>query len=339
VLLVAVSFQAAVMLVFATAGGVPMLVAARAVQGLATGAALGALGAAMVDLDKAKGTIANAVAPASGTAIGGLGSGLLVQYAPSPTHLVYLVLFAIFVAQVVGVVLMPESSAPTPGALASLRPTLALPAAVRRPIVAAVPALVAVWALAGFYGSLGPALTRLVTGSDSLALGGLSLFVLLGTAAVTVLTIRTTGPRSMMVLGVVALFVGVGTTLVAISQGSTAAFFAGTAVSGVGFGAGFQGALGTVLPCAAPHQRAGVLSVLLMVSYFALGVPAVIAGILVVEVGGVLTTAREYGVAVMVLAALALVALTRAHSGPQLAPPNALSAVDGDLLARAGCRP
>jgi hypothetical protein len=44
------------------------------------------------------------------------------------------------------------------------------------------------------------------------------------------------------------------------------------------------------------------------VSYIALGVPAVIAGVIVDHVG-VLTTVREYAVGVMVLAALALVGL------------------------------
>ena len=46
VLLAALGVQVASMLVFATAGGVGELMAARVVQGLATGAALGAIGGA-----------------------------------------------------------------------------------------------------------------------------------------------------------------------------------------------------------------------------------------------------------------------------------------------------
>ena len=42
--------------------GAPLL-AARVVQGLSTGAALGAIGAAMLDMDRELGTFANAVAP------------------------------------------------------------------------------------------------------------------------------------------------------------------------------------------------------------------------------------------------------------------------------------
>ena len=85
-----------------------------------------------------------------------------------------------------------------------------------------------------------------------------------------------------------------------------AGFFAGTAIAGAGFGGGFQGAIRSVIPLAAPHQRAGVLSVVYVISYLAMGLPAVIAGFLLVHEGDLLATAVQYGVAVMALAALAL---------------------------------
>jgi hypothetical protein len=61
-----------------------------------------------------------------------------------------------------------------------------------------------------------------------------------------------------------------------------------------------------VLPLAAPHDRAGVLSVAFVVSYLAMGVPAVLAGFLIAEGNGILATAREFGVVVMLLATFAL---------------------------------
>src|SRR5690349_7405245 len=57
VLLVAIAVQAATMWIFATADGVPQLAVARVVQGLSTGAALGAIGAGLLDLDKARGAV------------------------------------------------------------------------------------------------------------------------------------------------------------------------------------------------------------------------------------------------------------------------------------------
>jgi hypothetical protein len=85
----------------------------------------------------------------------------------------------------------------------------------------------------------------------------------------------------------------------------------GTAISGVGFGSGFQGGIRTVVPRVAAHERAGVLSLLFVVSYLGLGVPAVAAGFLAVHGAGVLGAARYYGVALMLLAVLALLTLIR----------------------------
>jgi MFS family permease len=311
VLLAAIAAQAATMVVFATADGVPMLLLARVMQGLSTGAALGAVGAGLLDLDKARGAVANAVAPLTGVATGAIGSGLVVQFLPVPTHLVYELLAGVFALQWAGVLLMRETAAPAPGAAAvswrgSLRPRFALPGAARGPMLAAIPALVAVWSLGGFYGSLGPALVRLIAGSGSLVLGGLALFVLAATASLTVLLLRAASARTLTAFGVGALFAGSGLTYLAIADASPAVLLIGTVVAGGGFGAAFQGAVRSVIPLAPAHQRAGVLSLVYVVSYLALGLPAVIAGYLVTDTGAVLGTAKGYALAVMALAAVAI---------------------------------
>jgi MFS family permease len=320
VLIVALLLQAATMLLFASAAGVPELMAARVVQGLSTGAAASALGAGLLDLHRARGTLANAVAPMAGTATGAIGSGLLVQYLPEPTHLVYLVLFVVFALQAVGVILMTETAARKPGALASLRPRLIVPVAARRPLFVTAPALVAIWALPGFYGSLGPALVRLVTGSSSLVCGGLALFVLAASGGLAVLLLRSASSRLMLLLGIGALLAGVACTMLAITQTAAVTFFVGATIAGIGFGASFQGVLRTVLPLAAPHERAGLLAIIYAVSYLALGVPAVLAGALVARGGSVLSVGLDYSLGVMVLAGLALLGLVLSARLPSASP-------------------
>jgi hypothetical protein len=312
VVLIALVLQATTMAMFAAASGVGSLIAARILQGLSTGAAVAALGAGLLDLDRPRGTRVNAIAPMLGTASGGLSSGLMVQYLPDPTHLVYVVLLAVFVLQAIGMIYAPETARPQPGALAALRPHVKLPAALHVAFLRVLPIAVASWALAGFYAALGPTLLRQLLGSRSPLLGGLALFVLASSGVLSVLLSRGWSQRAVSSLGASALFVGVGITLASLEQASTLGFFAGTAVSGAGFGAGFQGALRGVVPLAAPQERAGVLSVLYVVLYLAMGLPAVVAGVLVVYGGGVMITAREVGAAVMVLAVLALLSNPRA---------------------------
>src|SRR5262249_41289345 len=83
-------------------------------------------------------------------------------------------------------------------------------------------------------------------------------------------------------------------------------FFLATALAGSGFGAGFQGAVRTVLPTAKAHERAGVLSVMFVVSYLAMGVPAVVAGFIVSHGGALLPTAPHFRAVVGTLAGVAL---------------------------------
>jgi MFS family permease len=299
------------MWIFTTADGVPQLLTARILQGLFTGAAIGAVGAGLLDLDRARGTVANAVAPMFGTASGALLAGLLVQYLPAPTHLVFIALFVVFIVQGVGVLLMPETTPGQPGAFASLRPEIGLPAAARRPMLVAAPVLFAAWALGGLYLALGPALIRLIVHSGSSLLGGALVFVMAGSAALTVLLARNVAATAMMRAGVLALMSGVALSLVAIGTSSAGIFFASLVLAGAGFGATLQGAIRTVLPVAQAHERAGLLSLVYVVSYLGMGAPAVIAGVLVVYGGGLRTTAVEYGLAVIALAGLALIGLRR----------------------------
>jgi MFS family permease len=328
ILLVSILVQAVIMIAFAHADGVGMLLVARVIQGLSTGAAVGAVGAGMLDLDRVKGTVANSVAAPLGTATGALVSGLLVQFLPAPTHLVYYALAAVFVVQFLGVALMRESAAPQPGALASLRVQIGLPKDVRRPFLLAAPALVAAWSIAGLYGALGPSLIKMLIGHTSYVLGGLSLFTAAFAGALAVLALRNATPRTVMIYGTSALFVGIAVTLVAVETGSAAVFFLGTVIAGTGFGSGFQGAIRSVVPLAASHERAGVLSLVYVVSYLAMGLPAVIAGFLVVDGGGLLDTTREYMIAVMILAAVALLGALRPAAETAAPRDEALSAAD-----------
>ena len=253
-----------------------------------------------------------------GTATGALLSGLMVEFLPAPTRLVYLVLVGVFIVQAIGVALMRETATPRPGALAALKPHFMLPPQVRRAMLLAVPALVASWALIGFYGSLGPSLVKRLVGSASPALGGLAYFVLAASGGVTVLLTRERTPRFQTILGTTAMLAGVATMLVAIGHASVGLLFLGSVVAGAGFGGSFQGGARSIVAQAGAHERAGVLSIVYVVAYLAMGVPAVLAGLRVVHGGGLLVAARELGVVVMALAAIALAGtVARRFLGPR----------------------
>jgi MFS family permease len=243
-------------------------------------------------------------------------SGLLVQYLPAPTRLVYLVLLGVFVLQALAVLAMRETVSRQRGALASMAPEFKLPRAARSAVAIAAPVMFAVWALTGLYAALGPAIIRTLVHSSSVVWGGLPLFVLASSAGLAVVLLRRTPTRKVMYIGIGSLVAGVLITLASVASGSggtlaVIAFFVGAAISGFGFGGGFQGGIRLVVPLVEPHERAGVLSLLYVICYVGLGVPAVIGGFLVVHGGGLVPTAREYGGAVVLLALAALAGLVR----------------------------
>lgn len=310
VLLVAIAVQMISLVIFIFANGVPTLLAARVVQGLAAGAATGAVGAAMLDINRSRGTLANSIAPGIGTGTGAMLSALLIQFLPAPTRLVYVVLLVVLLIQSIGIVLMPETVTPMKGALQSLRPEIKLPRTVRGPVLVVAPVVFAVWALAGFFGALGPALLRALM-NTSIVTAGLLLFVLGIVGSITVVLLRNAAARSVMLTGITALILGMIITLVSVMTESIPGFFLGLALGGVGFGAGFQGSLKTVMPLVEAHERAGVLSLLYIVCYVGFGLPTVVAGFLVVYAGGLPRTANEYSVAIILLALVALLGLRR----------------------------
>ena len=78
VLLAGIAGQVLALAVFVEAHSVAALLAARTVQGMATGRAISAVGAGMLDVDQTHGAVANATAPGLGTASGALLSAFAV---------------------------------------------------------------------------------------------------------------------------------------------------------------------------------------------------------------------------------------------------------------------
>lgn len=305
VLFVALALQSIALALFATAHSYEPLFVGRVLQGVAAGAALGTISAMMIELHRVFGTTASSAAPGAGTGFGALVAGVLVAYLPWPTHLIYVSLIVVFAIQAIGVAVLLDANPTRAGVWTSLRPKVAIPSTARSAFVVAVPVLFASWALAGFYGSLGPALVHVLAPGANVAAGGIALFVMAGTAAVLTYLRRSHDSHVQLVHGAAALVVGVILTVIAIEASSIWGFLAATLVSGAGFGMGLQGAIGSVTALAQQQERPGLLSAVYVVSYAAMGGPAVIAGWLVSRGYALTDVAIGYAGVLVVLAAAA----------------------------------
>ena len=282
VILAAIAAEIAAMACFIAADSTVVLGVARAVQGLATGCALGVLSAAVAELSERQPTLGAVVTSSAapfGLAVGALGASALVQYGPAPLRLVYWLIIAALVVGAGVAALMREPGQRRSGALASLKPVAGVPPEARSTFVMILPSLVALWALSGFYLSLAPILIGSIEGSANLLWGGVAVFLLCFSGGIAIVLLREVTAQTAMLIGCIALFAGVGLTLIAIALGSAALFLAGSVIAGVGFGLAFLGNIRAVSHVAAPAQRAGVLAVLYIVSYLMFSIPIVIAGV------------------------------------------------------------
>ncbi|PYC01835.1 MFS transporter [Pseudomonas koreensis] len=314
VIFTAMLLNALAMLLFIYADSVAWLIGARVLQGFATGMATAVLSATLLDTDRQQGPLINSVAPLLGMALGGLGCGLLAEFAPAPLQLTYWLLLALFVLQGVYVWRLPESVSRQGGALASLRPTLHVPVQARSTLWRVLPLNTATWALGGFYASLAPSLVRTATGSTSNLIGGATVAALTVTGALMIFMMRNRPAAQALRLGASLLPVGLVLILLGVHGASLSLFFFGTLVAGCGFGSGFLGAVRSLVPLALPHERAGLMSAYYVLSYLAFCLPALLAGHLARSFG-LLATTDGYGVVLIVLALAALLLSLRPQTG------------------------
>ena len=279
VLLLGVALALAGAVVFILAQGVAWLIVARLLQGLAFGALSGTATATLTELEP-QGSVQRAalvatVAIVSSQAIAPLLSGTLAQYAPLPTMLVYLVLAMLLVPALLGIWTIPET-VKTAGASSSA-PRLGVPRAIRRPFTLASVAVFSAFGTVGLISALGPSLASTLLHVQNRAVGGLVVFALLGTSAFTQILCRMWPLRRNLVVGLIAMIVGLIVFVGALPLETLTVFLFGIMLTGFGQGLTYLGSQELVSSIVTAQQRGEVFSVFNLVVY--LGASAAALGV------------------------------------------------------------
>jgi MFS family permease len=311
-LLVALTALMGSTIVYLLAASVAWLFVARGLQGLATGAALSAASAAMLDLkpnhDAAGVGITNAVVSAGGIALGILISSSLIELGWESQVLPYLVLLGLFGAALVGVWVMPEPVTKT----LQMRITPrwpSVPTAIRGPFLLASLAALASWSIGGLFFSLGPELSDDLFKSMNVVVSAVGVVALAGSATVAGLIFGRILPWIAASAGSLALAAGVIMIVTATAIGSSPIYLTGSVLGGMGFGLAFLGGLRGLVSVIPERDRGAVMSAFYVVAYASLSVPAVVAGALVPRLG-LRPTFEVFG---LIAAAAALIVAVEAY--------------------------
>lgn len=141
--------------------------------------------------------------------------------------------------------------------------------------------MVALWALGGFYLSLGPSLAASIVDSRNLLWGGAVIVLLAGVGSLSSLLFRNSEPANAQLWGALALLAGVGITVGGIEAPSAVLLLVGTALAGVGFGLAFLGGFRILSALAPPAERARMVATIYVVCYLSFSLPAIVAGVVV----------------------------------------------------------
>ncbi|RCW47142.1 putative MFS family arabinose efflux permease [Halopolyspora algeriensis] len=309
VLLGAVVLEILSVVVLAAAPGVGWLYLGRVLQGLATGAVTSAASGALLDLQppgKQLGALVNTVASSAGLALGAALAGVLVQFAPAPTVLGYLVILAALVLTFFGVVAMPESAGSgTVSLRRALRPQRpSVPAGRRGTFALLATSILASWTVGGMYLSLGPSLAREMVDGTPHLVGGLTITALTGTGAI-VQSVLSGWPGIRAVrAGTPLLIAGLAALTWSVLAHLPVMFHASSVLLGIGWGLTFMGGFRMLAGLATPEHRAGTTAMIYVVAYLSMGVPAVAIGFLTTALG-LLTATVVFGSAAALFAAVA----------------------------------
>ncbi len=305
---------------FALASGPAWLIAGRAAQGLALGAATSAATALISARAASPGNRGTSVlastAFVAGTAVGPIAAGLLAEHGPAPhtvPFVVHLVLLGISWRRV---------SALDMGVRARMgrwRPTCPrIPAAVRPLFAAAALTGCLAWTAAGIFLSVIPVLLDRADQNNLAVVGGVLGTVLICSVC-TQRLVSTLGAHGAQLNGLVALFVSLGVLSWSVG-GSTVLTLLAAVVAGSGHGLAYGGAAAAVEEVVPSDQRGAVTGALHVAFYLGAGCPAVAIGLItLVAPLATATTWVTAAAAVLVPAAAAAVVSARRTRGPSTA--------------------
>jgi MFS family permease len=267
---------------FALARGTGWLFAARAVQGLAVGAASGAATAALVELApsgaEARAALLSTLAQAGGSAAGPLVGGMLAEWAPAPRTTAFVAGLVVTGAVLAGVLALPRMPGPRGGAWRMQRPSV--PPEIRARFARLALTAAAAWAVAGLYLSVVPSYVGSLLDTSNLALeGAIAALMLLASCAAQVVFRRGGAAERDQSLGLALVVVSLGALVAAFPGHSLTLVLLAAVVGGIGHGMAFLGAQTDVNAIAPPDRRGEVTAAFFVCVYLGVAVSAIGVGL------------------------------------------------------------
>jgi MFS family permease len=235
-------------------------------------------------VEQARATLTATSANFTGLAIGPLLAGALVQYAPWPRDLSFVVYLLLLAAVAACVIRARETAAHRTRSLhdISLRPRISVPPQIRARFLAPAVAAFGTFAFLGFYAALIPTLLVEELHQPNRALGGAIVSELFILSTLAMFATRGLASRTAMLGGLALLLPSLAALVLAQALGSLVILIAGTALSGIAAALGYRGSLQVINEIAPAERRAEVTSAYFVACFLGNSVPVIGVGVLTV---------------------------------------------------------
>ena len=323
-LVVGMAITAVSSVAFAAARSVGWLFAGEIIYGIAAGLVMSATTVTIRELHPKQhagsGALAAMVAVAAGLAAGPLVSGALATFSSSPTVAPFLLDIVLAVILALALLRIPETR-PVRAADQVRPPVLHVPKSIRRTWGATTLASASAWMFMGWILGLSPSFLHEQLGiqiSHPIIAGLFAGAVVLTNGLTQILLRRHHEKAGVLRVGIALIPTGLAVFALSPHIGGLAAAIAGGVIGGVGGGIVQPNTMATIQAIAPDHARAGVTSAYLSVSYMALSVPVVVAGLVASVIGlDLATIAMAYLGATAIVATAAITASVATARPPE----------------------
>lgn len=258
------------------------LVVGRMLMGLGAGLASSGLTSYIVDAAPTTpvwlASVASSQAPMLGLTVGAVGSGALVEYAPWPRTLVYLVVMVMLAGCAVLIAVSPETAPRRPGAWASLRPRVHVPARARHLVPVAAVVFLATWAMGAFYQGFVPALTVDQLGTRNALVIGLVFAAYMAPSVLGAPLGGRFSPAAAQRLGMSIFLAGMVSIVAALATGGLSLFIAASLIAGAGQGIAVSASIRGLLHGSSVIDRAPIFAAVYLLSYTGAAIPSLVSG-------------------------------------------------------------
>lgn len=252
----------------------------RLIQGIACGLASSSVIAFIIDNEpknlKGIATSISSAGPNFGLAVGAVGCGILTQFFHSAPNFIFMLLIASLILCFILIIFSRETLPPRKGILQSFIPQIKAPPNITKLLLPAGATFVAGWSIGGFYQAYSASIAVQIFSLSDTFIASMVFISFIAPIALGAAWARNMNTLKAQKYGMLGFVISLVLLYICLFGNNIIYFFLINIVAGIFEGIMFTGSMKSILDITDINDRAGVLSLIYIISYSGAAVPNLI---------------------------------------------------------------